>query len=387
MKSKILFLLLAFSFLYSSLIVRAQNNQDNSTEIISAFRFYKDIDIYSIDVPTVVEISLANDPLGRFEFAIFDKTIDSLEPHFFKLETNEIPISANANQITKNLEKIIDHNPGTYVDFPLPEDTQGQVLITLTSLSPVTSSSLTILLDQNVSLPTSAEIRAIVNGQNTIIVANRKINQQTINFPQTTSGTWQITLTYEQPLRISELQLRQNNSAVTETRALRFLAQPNHSYRIYLDPDKPVNAPSKEAGNLASAQNVLAMTAPSKKNSDYIIADVDKDGISDIRDNCVSIANSDQLDINNNGKGDVCDDFDQDGLINSTDNCPDNPNGNQKDSDGDDIGDVCDKEESRLTEHYPWIPWAGIGFAAVVLVILFIITARSTKIENQNSDQ
>lgn len=41
------------------------------------------------------------------------------------------------------------------------------------------------------------------------------------------------------------------------------------------------------------------------------------------------------------------------------------------------IGDVCDKEESRVTEKYPWLPMAGIGFAGLVLAVLFTITAQS----------
>jgi Thrombospondin type 3 repeat len=387
MKSKVLFLLLAFSFLHSSLIARAQNNQNDQAAIISAFRFYKDIDIYSIDVPTVVEISLANDPLGNFDFAILDKTANILEPYFLKQEVNEIPVSVSANLITNSLAKMIDKNNGTYADFPLPEKGTGQTQIILNGNTPIASSSLTILPDKNVKLPTSIEIRSRINGQWIIVVANQKMDQPTVHFPQTTSDSWQITFTYDQPLRISELQLNQDFAAMFSDRAIRFLAQPKHSYRIYLDPDKPVNTSTKETGNLASAQNVLKILASSQRNPDYTIADTDKDGAPDIRDNCISIANSDQRDIDNNGKGDICDDFDQDGIINSNDNCPDNPNLNQKDSDGDGVGDICDKTESRLTEHYPWIPWVGIGFAAVVLVILFILTARATKIEGQSSDQ
>jgi len=114
---------------------------------------------------------------------------------------------------------------------------------------------------------------------------------------------------------------------------------------------------------------------------------VDSDGVPDIRDNCVSVSNSDQQDINNNGRGDACDDFDQDGIINSKDNCPDNPNRDQRDTDSDGVGDVCDKEESRITERYPWIPWVGIGFAAVVLIVLLVLTARATPPTNQEDSQ
>ena len=79
----------------------------------------------------------------------------------------------------------------------------------------------------------------------------------------------------------------------------------------------------------------------------------------------------------------MCDDFDKDEIINIKDNCPDNPNRDQKNTDGDSAGDACDKEESRITERHAWIPWAGIGFAALVLVILLVLTTRSTHTANQ----
>jgi hypothetical protein len=109
------------------------------------------------------------------------------------------------------------------------------------------------------------------------------------------------------------------------------------------------------------------------------MADSDSDGIPDLRDNCVQLANPDQVDIDGNGRGDACDDFDKDGLMNSVDNCPAITNANQADVDSDKIGDACDDEESRVTEKYKWLPWAGIGFAGVVLIVLFALTARSMK--------
>lgn len=381
MKAKTLFLsLVIFGF---ALTASAQGLSQNSTSpVISAYRFYKDVDIFSINVPTVVEVPFSDEFIERFDFAVLDKITNSFEPHFFKQETliNEIPVSVNTSPNTNSASRMIDNNTRTYADFPLLDNEQGHVQIILSSMSPITSSALTVLLDNNVALPSSVEIYAIVDGQNRIVVADRKIDQQTIRFPQTVSNRWVITFTFSQPLRISELRLHQENTTKISARAIRFLAQPNHSYRIYFDPDRTVTAPVGEVGNLASAKDVLAIsTAPFQNNPDYIIADIDNDGVPDIRDNCISVANSDQKDVNNNGRGDVCDDFDQDGKINSKDNCPDNPNRDQRDTDGDGIGDVCDKEESRITERYTWIPWAGIGFAAIVLIILLALTARSAR--------
>lgn len=353
-----------------------------AVDFINAYRSYKDISNLSIKAPTVIEFPFADEFIERFDFVVFDKTANSFEPYFFKQATliNETPVSASANPSVGDDGLMVDNNARTYADFPLPENEQGRVQINLTSAKPVTSSALTVLLDDNVALPTSVEIRAVVGGQNRIVAAGQRMNQNTIRFPRTSSSKWIVSFTFGQPLRIGELRLIQENATKTNSRAIRFLAQPSHSYRIYFDPDRQATPPVGEAGNLASAPDVLIVPpALSQNNSEYRIADIDGDGAPDMRDNCVSVANPDQQDINNNGRGDKCDDFDQDGVVNSEDNCPNNPNAGQEDTDGDGVGDVCDKEESRVTERYTWVPWAGIGFAALVLIILFTLTAKSSR--------
>lgn len=51
--------------------------------------------------------------------------------------------------------------------------------------------------------------------------------------------------------------------------------------------------------------------------------DRDRDGVQDSRDNCPKLANSDQLDTDGDGRGDLCDpDADNDGIPNMEDNCP-----------------------------------------------------------------
>ena len=363
--------------------------QGSISSVISAYRFYKDIGSMSISAPTVVEIPFADEFIERFDFAVLDKTANSFDPHFFKQEilTNEIPISASANPNNGSASRMNDNDTHTYADFPLPDNAQGNAQITLLSAQPIISSALTVLLDTNVALPSFVEIRAMVGGQNRIVVAHQRMEQQTIRFPQTVSNEWIITFTFGQPLRISELRLVQDNAKKSSTRAIRFLAQPTHLYRIYFDPDRSAIVPVGEAGNLVSAKDILKISAVSSQNNpNYIIADVDGDGVPDVHDNCVSFANLEQQDINNNGRGDICDDFDQDGLINLKDNCINNPNRDQKDTDGDGNGDACDTQESRITERHAWIPWVGIGFAALVLITLLALTARSTRITGQDGN-
>ncbi len=356
-------------------------SQNPISSVISAYRLYKDIGSLSINVPTVAEVPFGDEFIERFDFAILDNVTNQFEPYYFKQETlvNNVPLSISTSPVINDASRMNDNNTQTYAEFLLPDSTQGQTQITISSMNPITSSTLTALLTSNVALPTTVEIRATVGGQSRIVVATRRMEEQTISFPQTTSNRWIITLTYGQPLRISELRLNQDNATKSSNRTIRFLAQPTHSYRIYFDPDRSVEVPVGEAGNLASAKDILAVPAISSKNNpNYIISDIDNDGVSDIRDNCVSTSNFDQKDVNGNGRGDVCDDFDQDGVINSKDNCPDNPNYDQRDADSDGIGDVCDNQESRVTERYAWLPWIGIGFAALVLIVLLILMVRST---------
>lgn len=391
MKLKTLLLSLFLIFSYA-IAANAQGIQQQGviSSVVNAFRTYKDVENVSINTPTVIEVPFAADFIERFDFAVLDKTTNAFEPHYFKQETlvNEVPVSISTASNAGSANRMVDKDTRTYADFILPDNTQGQAQITLSSAGPITSSILTVLLDNNVALPITVEIRALVDGQNRIVVASRRMDGQSIRFPQTTSSRWQITFTYGQPLRISELRLNQDNAGKSNIRAIRFLAQSGHSYRIYFDPDRSVRAPVGESGNLVSAQDVLVVQAvPSQNNPNYIIADTDSDGVPDISDNCVSVSNTDQQDVNNNGRGDACDDFDQDGVINLEDNCSDNPNRDQRDTDSDGIGDVCDKEESRITERYPWITWVGIGFAAVVLIILLALTARATFTGKKNDSQ
>ncbi len=387
MKLKIVLILITALNFTGVLVANAQGMPQNiASSTISAYRFYQDFDHISIKVPTVVETSFPNDFIEQFYFAVLDKTTNSFEPYFFKQETllNQVPVSVSSNPAILSTNRMIDNDTQTYADFPLPDNAQGTAQIILSSATPIASSVLVTLFDNNVALPNSVEIRALVDGQNRIVVANRRMDQQTVRFPQTTSKQWSIIFTFGQPLRISELRLLQDNAKKTSQRTLRFLAQPSHSYRIYFDPDRLSPTAVGESGNLVSAKDVLVVSATiSQSNSNYIIADVDGDGVPDIRDNCVSVPNADQVDLNNNGRGDACDDFDQDQIINSKDNCPNIPNWDQKDSDGDGIGDACDNEESRFTERHTWIPWAGMGFAALVLILLLALTARSTHVPKQ----
>ncbi|MDD5103029.1 MAG: thrombospondin type 3 repeat-containing protein [Candidatus Peribacteraceae bacterium] len=370
----------AFAFCLLAMTVQgqAQNALPTPEQVISAYREYKEVGSLSIRVPTVIEVPFNTESIERTDFAVWNQTTGAFEPSFFRQDVAPplITLSSDTTLLEGTLPNMLDSDERTSAEFRLPEDAQGRLTLTLTSASPVTASSITLLVDDHVALPLTAEIRAVVNGEERIVLASSKLQRSIISFPRTTAQTWTMTLTYGQPLRITELRFNREN-ATPFIRSLRFLAQPDQTYRIYFNPDRRVSAKVGESGDLASAKDVLPIGGSlPQPNPTYRIADTDGDGVPDVQDNCVSIANPDQQDLNSNGRGDICDDFDQDGIINSKDNCPNLPNRNQKDTDGDHIGDVCDTQESRVTERLPWLPWVGMGGAAAVLVVLVALTLR-----------
>jgi len=193
------------------------------------------------------------------------------------------------------------------------------------------------------------------------------MNSTKVRFPETVVSDLQIEFSLTQPLRLAEVGVTPKQQPV-RTEGVRFLAQPGESYTVYLDPDRSYGRVSSGGSNLRSDAGVMPLPEyPIVANPTYVPSDRDDDGIPDTRDNCPRVANADQKDVDGNGQGDVCDDFDRDGVMTVEDNCPQTSNRNQRDTDGDGVGDVCDEKENRFTEANPWVPWVGIGIAALVL--------------------
>lgn len=344
--------------------------------VISAFRSHKDVAMAAITVPTVVEVPLGDAFIERTQFAVYDQTSARFEPSLYQEKIAPVPLTADSVD-TPYASAMTDGNASTYASFEVPGDRAVRSTIRIHTQTAVNASGLMITLDDNTALPATIAIRALTGSKESTIVSEKSLDSAAVNFPRTASSDWTVELVHIQPLRISEIRFLTNTSALG-TPTLRFLAQPGHAYRIYLDPDRAVSVPVGESGNLHDGRDVRRVAAlASQSNAAYVPADVDGDGVPDVRDNCVSAANPDQADIDANGLGDICQDYDHDGVPNARDNCPDIPNLNQGDQDGDGVGDLCDPEESRVTEKFRWIPWAGIGFAGIVIASLFALTAFS----------
>lgn len=86
--------------------------------------------------------------------------------------------------------------------------------------------------------------------------------------------------------------------------------------------------------------------AASSSASETEAEDADEDGVEGGPDNCPSVSNPDQEDIDLDGTGDACDDdMDDDDTVNVADNCPSASNPDQSNIDGDHMGDECDDDD------------------------------------------
>ena len=120
-----------------------------------------------------------------------------------------------------------------------------------------------------------------------------------------------------------------------------------------LDPKESVDTDGDGIGNNADLDDDNDGVSDEDEQTlgtDPLVADTDGDGDNDGADNCPLVENADQLDTDEDGKGDVCDtDDDADTILDTADNCPLIANKDQVDTDGDKVGDVCDTDDDGDT--------------------------------------
>ncbi len=384
-------IILGLTILISSSSVYASQEEVMNLLPETAFRNTVIISPVDILVPTVVSVPIDNSVfLGQQVLVQNNETGEYVGSYLHKTRSLPIIPVTIFTQPKKSDAYIL--SDGFYkkgVDFEVSPEGESSVTITFKTQKPIVTNQLNFNLAQYVSLPLTVKITAhIISSDKGIVktlVSKKRLKGTVVTFPEITSDYFEVTFTYAQPLRITEINFKQNGLVDFE-QDIRFLAQPNHSYVIYYNVERFVSVKIPESGNLKSDVDILKLPSSNiySINSLYIPVDFDKDGVQDLIDNCVHIKNFDQIDVDQNGRGDACDDFDRDGVVNIRDNCINNPNSNQSDEDGDGVGDVCDKEESRFTERNAWVPWIGIGTAVSVLLILFMLVAQSPKRKGEN---
>ncbi len=362
--------------------------QKNQNVDITAFENVIDVPYFDIKVPTVVELPIDATMFKKTEAVVMNSNGDfGVVLNKVYANKEETPLSIKVNGVDYT-DILTDNKISTDVEFPFTEGIENKVAIVfLSNDKNITAHGLTFVLSKNVSLPQNVAVYSFdSNGNRNVIVAQRRLNGNNIYFPKTSSKRYVVEFGLTQPLRLAEIKLFED-SKIYKKEALRFLAQPGEVYKIFINPDRPYGFVGSEGVDLGKNKDVLILQPIAagyiRKNVRYVPSDTDKDGIRDTVDNCPFISNSDQRDMDKNGKGDVCDDFDRDGVITAKDNCPSVPNSNQVDTDHDGIGDACDNTENRLTEKNPLIPWFGLGIAFFVLLMLLLFTLKHKDFENK----
>ncbi len=348
--------------------------------ITSAFRYYKNISPV-ISLPTVLEIPFNEESFQVPVFVVYNISDSQFEPYYFSVKEISTGVKVEAVGAIGSSTNINDNIYSSYIEFPVKGET-NQATTVFNFDKPIEASSLYFTLDNFVTLPQTISITAVVDGKEYIVQREVRPQGGYVVFPKTRSATWKVSFSYVQPLRISEMKIN-DLSQVKKLTGLRFLAQQGKNYSIYFDADRYVTSFTKESANLSGDAGVVRYaTGNNILNPSYKPADSDSDSVPDLADNCISVANTDQKDLNKNFLGDVCEDYDRDRVVNAKDNCPDAPNISQIDTDKDGAGDICDNLDNRATERMPWLPWVGIGIAGVVVFGLFVLVIKHKKENN-----
>jgi len=361
--------------------IHAQSNYAYNTptpsvdNIISYFKNVQYVNAHNEPLPIPIEMPVNTNTLS--DYLVVDMQNKTLQPRTIISKNDAIFRSITYFPSGSSAASLADEDSQTFETFNVPQadvdnNKLSNITIQFAYQKPIKTSQFTVNLDQFSVMPRFISIQARdLNTNEYEYLVNEADMKAFTYFPQVESNNFLITFKYDQPIRITEMDFVKNSPV--QTYFLRFVARPGALYAVYSSPEGSVPyIPYLDNLRLASTTVEAQFSNPATlDNPAYKPADTDKDGVIDSKDNCISVANADQADLNKNNQGDACEDSDLDGVINATDNCPDIPNPNQQDEDSDGKGDHCDGVESRWVEQFSFLPWVGIGVGFIVVLVLF----------------
>jgi hypothetical protein len=219
--------------------------------IESAFREYGMVGPINVIVPTVIELPIYESVAQSGEYMVIEEKTGMPQPSFLRQTFIQNPELVDVRVYGQSEPQLTDGNRYSGRRFEITSTVDGRVSIELISRVPVTSSHIDFAFGQNVAYPTRIQVIAYGDSGNENIVYRESAFYGTaLAFIPTTARHWRVDLVYAQPLQINEIVLSQDSVEQSVSRGLRFLGQPNSSYRIFQDPDRYVSVPYGVSGIL-----------------------------------------------------------------------------------------------------------------------------------------
>jgi hypothetical protein len=284
-----------------------------------------------------------------------------------------LPVSDNSNLIEGTTPNIQDENTLSYLSFDTNSATKQITFDNPERLSP---SALNLTLAENTQRPQSITIQAMLPGSDQWSnILDKTAFRNQLTFPQIQPTKLRVIFETSNLLRLSELEWTTTNRQSQKKTQISFWAEEGDQFTLFIQPSFGQSALSITQNNPARTDSSTPrfQFPPLEANPSYN-PDYDSDGILDGQDLCPRVADMNNTDFDNNGRGDVCEDPDQDGIYSSVDNCPFVSNSNQLDTDNDNLGDACDDTLDQKSENSD--VWINLAFGLMVLALLALV-ARS----------
>lgn len=350
-----------------------------STMDLSRMQDRTEFTVQGITTPKVVRYKQEQAfdiPLYLFEKKYDDQYLESdLLPRrvvhsYEKNDTRQkFTVTSVSSEFAGNKNDMIDNDSNTHLMF---DSNSPEHVIEIAFDGTKKVSEIYMILGTGDLEPYSVTIEGrFPNNQWQAITSQRPYYYQ-MRWPEVEVNALRFTVRSNHLFRVSELYMLGDQQA-DRFDELVFFAEEGKTYVLFSRPSfgqKSYSALSSLPLNTDNQTPLFELPQPSPyagyKN------DFDEDGLPDSQDLCPRVADSQNLDVDRNGRGDVCEDPDQDGFMSHKDNCPYVYNPSQKDSDEDGEGDDCDGVENRFTENQDFLLYGVFGLAILLLGYLVV---------------
>jgi hypothetical protein len=346
------------------------------TPDLTRFSKIYDLQVTGIVTPKVIRFQ-TTDYLGRF--GVLQDEDGEIVPHRIihrseKLKKQKLTIAVHTNTAFEGSPQyLVDGKMDTEFTFVPEKNATSKVLLEFPELTLV--SGILMHLADGVIPPKQVSIQGKFSMESEIftpIINNFRFSTR-VPFPTVKVKALELSFATSHFFRVSEIEiLEPSKIEIEEKEDLIFFAKEGASYRFYAQPVFGQKSYATSHYQPLSVDTKTPSFSLSKVtlNPDFD-NDFDDDGISDEIDLCPQVKDKTNQDVDQNGRGDVCEDPDQDRVFSHQDNCPFVYNPRQLDIDQDSEGDACDEEENRLTEQSDF--WVLGGFGVAVLVLLWLM--------------